>query len=68
MENDALQPDNPSPEMESHPPSNLAREAGRTPSRRLLLALVEILLVLVILALLLATWLPAIVGGNPAAR
>jgi type II secretory pathway pseudopilin PulG len=37
----------------------------RSPILRIGLYLIEAVLVIVILALLLATWLPAIVGGNP---
>jgi hypothetical protein len=37
----------------------------RGPGARIALYAVEFLLVIVIIGLLLATWLPAIIGGNP---
>ena len=43
--------------LDLSPPSSLVK--------RIALVAIEILLVLVIIGLLLATWLPAIIGANP---
>jgi hypothetical protein len=45
--------------------NNSPAVARRSPWARVGLYFIEALLVLLILALLFATWLPAIVGGNP---
>ena len=43
----------------------IAQPARRNPGRRILLIAMEVLLVVVIVGLLIATWLPAIIGANP---
>ena len=52
--------------METTPSNAESTSPAAPPTRRALLFALEVLLAIVIIALLLATWLPAIVGGNPA--